>query len=484
MTTRHTLRTFGALVLIVCPTTPCALARTNSLTTGLSTSFDYDRPQYEQVTGSSQTTGAASTTNTNDDDYSALVITPLIDFVSDNREDRFELRAAPAIKYNLIDSQTDWDADLSLSAARSMTKSWQLSASDSFVRSDNHDSQSLATVDSGTPNNQSTTPLLAVDRGRSRYWQNTLALASEHTYGQGSLVHLGIDHTVLRNDESAVRGYEDYNRSTINVNNTHRFNSAWKTGINLSYIRGDFTAVDPTTASSIEATPTSAVNQSLTAGELSNDLREYRLLATVGNETFRRHDVSLNYTFIGTRYDETLLSNEDIHQMQLAWRHEISQQLNTTLGAGPSYEKTEGRDGNWGWNGIAEMNYLIRHGSFTFGVEKSYDVDNFSGAGDRGFVNLWDSHLAFTYKLFDTLTLDSRIAYRYEDHQTPAAIALDEYSKEQYVASAGIRYTFKTHYSAGLSYTFTRQNSERIGEDYDDHRLLLTLSWEQEWLRW
>lgn len=147
-----------------------------------------------------------------------------------------------------------------------------------------------------------------------------------------------------------------------------------------------------------------------------------------------------------------------------------------------------------GGNGLAEINYLIQHGSFTFAVEKRYDVDNFSGTDERGFIDYWDTRALFNYKLSDHLSLNSRISYRYEDRESPA-VATEEtvtsepstpltYHKDLITTGLGLHYSFLQYYSAGLNYTFTKQISDRIGDDYDDHRLLFTLSWQQEWLRW
>jgi hypothetical protein len=174
----------------------------------------------------------------------------------------------------------------------------------------------------------------------------------------------------------------------------------------------------------------------------------------------------------------------------LTWWHEFSQRLNTTLGAGPSYEKTAGQEANVGSNGKAEINYLIENGRLSLGVEKGFDVDNFSGTGKRGFVDFWDTHMQFDYKLSENFSLNSRLVYRYEDRQEPSTTInsatddLTEYNTKLITAGLGLRYAFMRYYSIGLNYSYTDQNSERIGDDYHDHRLLLVLSWEQEWLRW
>lgn len=486
MISRQTACSLGALVLILLPATP--FARTNKITTGLSTSYDYDDRQADPITVDPATNKITGTrTDTSNYDYSRLAVQPLLDFVSDSQENHFNLHVAPSIKYDLLGNQTDWDNDLLISAEHSLTKAWQFNASNAFLRSDYHDPLSGGTVDSGNQNIPSSTPGLSSDPGRTRYWRNTLTVGSKYLYDQQSLVGLGADFIMLRNDESEfMNSYKDYDRYALHLNNEHRFNTIWKTLTDLSLIRGNYYAAPNA------VTPRLAPG--LTGDNLSNDLNEYHLLAAVENNSFRQNKLSMNYNYIGTRYDEVLQNNEEIHQSQLSWRREFSQRLNTTLGAGPSYEKTEGQDGNWGANGIAEINYLIQHGSFTFGVEKRYDVDNFSGTDARGFIDYWDTHLVFNYQVFDHVTLDGRIAYRSEDRKDPVAAtdstltsndpASAEYHKDLVTTGLGLHYTFLQNYSAGLNYTFTRQSSDRIGDDYDDHRLLFSLSWKQEWLRW
>lgn len=486
MVSRKAACSLGALVLILLPTTP--FARTNKMTTGLSTSYDYDDRQSEPVTSDPATnpvTGKEA--NTSDNNYSRLAAQPLLDFSSDSQEDHFKLRVAPSIKYDLLGNQTDWDNDLFLSAERSLTKAWQLNASSAFLRSDYHDPLSGGTVDSGNQNMPSSTPGLSSDPGRTRYWRNTLTVGSKYLYDQQSLVDLGADFIMLRNDESEfINSYKDYDRYAFHLNNEHRFNTIWKTIADLSLVRGNYYAAPNAV--------TADVATGLTRDNLSNDLNEYHLLATIENNCFRQNKLLLNYNYIGTRYDEALRNNGEIHQSQLSWRREFSQRLSTTIGAGPSYEKTEGQDGNWGENGIAEIDYLIKHGSFKFAVEKRYDVDNFSGTDARGFIDYWDTHFLFNYQVFDHLTLDGRIAYRSEERKDPVAAgssnlisndsAPAEYHKNLVTSGLGLHYTFLQYYSAGLNYTFTRQNSDRIGDGYDDHRLLFSLSWKQEWLRW
>lgn len=492
MITRQTACSFGVLALIVLPTT--LLARVNTMTTGLSTSYDfYDRRSEPAETDPATTLPAGNAIDSDDDDYSRIAVSPLLDFISDSQENHFELRVAPSIKYDLLGSQTDWDSDLFASATHSLNKLWQLNISNAYLRSDYQNTQFEKTAAADTQSNQDTTPELSSDLGRVRYWRNTLLAGSTYSYDQASKIYIGGDFIVLRNDASETDSYEDYNRYAFHLNNDHLFNDTWKTITNLSLVRGEY---EPTNLETPAESNTIVPETVSTVGtnNLSNDLTEYHFQATVENHQFLHNTLSLNYNYIGAHYDEALIDTSEIHQSRLSWRREFSQRLNTTLGAGPSYEKTAGYDANWGGNGIAEVNYLIQHGSFTFGVEKRYDVDNFSGTDERGIIDYWDTHLLLNYQLSDHLSINGRVIYRYEDRtdsivspddaSTSDTSALTTYHKDKITTGLGLRYDFLQYYSAGLNYTFTSQDSERIEDEYDDHRLLFTLSWKQEWLRW
>ena len=119
-------------------------------------------------------------------------------------------------------------------------------------------------------------------------------------------------------------------------------------------------------------------------------------------------------------------------------------------------------------------------------------------------MDRWDSRFSFNYLLSQNLTLNGNLAYIYEDREDPvvalgrvlssndpqAVLAsegvdqLEEYHKDYYVAGAGLSYTFMQFYAASIYYSYTNQDSDRIGDSYDDHRLLLTLSWQKELFHW
>jgi hypothetical protein len=477
MNSRQKACSLGAVVLISLPAT--LFARTNIITTGLSSSYDYDDRQKEVL--------PANQLNASENDLSSIALQPLLDFVSETQQDRFELRVAPSFKYDFNDSKTDWDNDILVSADRFMTKDWQLSASNAYLRTNYYDIQAGGITTTGNINSQNAIPELSANLGRTRYWQNILQAESKYFYDQECLIDFGGDYTVLRNDKpdtNVLTSLEDYDRYAVHFNNEHRYNTTWKTLAALNLARGDFSSAN---------TVTDIVPESI-GDTLSFDLNEYRFLATVENYYIENNRFSLNHNYIGTQYDEELRSDGRIHQSRLSWRHEFSPQLNSTLGAGPSYEKTDGRASHSGVNGIAELNYLIPRGSLTVGVIKNYDMDNFSGTNESGFIDYWDAHFLLNYQLFENVTLNGRIAYR-DEHRHQALVASvrsleafdparDGYDRELVTTGIGLHYTFLQHYVAGFDYSYTKQDSDRIASDYEDHRLFFTLSWKQEWLRW
>ena len=455
-----------------------AQARVNLVNTGLSLSYDFEDRQYEDINTNRDLSDTVS--GNNDEEYQSIALTPQIRFISTGIKDRFEVLASPSIKYDLLNYETDWDNNLFLAAERSMNKNWRLIGSNTLLRTDYYES----TTSSDSQTTQNSTPELSADFGRTRYWQNTLNLTTEHLYGQQSLLDFGFNYVLLRNDESDDQTYEDYDRYEGSITNEHRFTPDWSSIVNLSVIRGDF--------------ENTGLVSSLSEEELlSEDLMEYRFRLTGKNNYSRQTTISLTYDYIGSRYDEDLQVDGDIHQAQLRWLHNYSRQTTITLGAGPSYEKSEGQDSNIGGNGIAEIIYQGQRGSLTLGVEKIYDVDNFSGTNERGFVDTWETRLLADYQLLAALTIDGQLRYTYEDRNDLSVLlddslstnnsnnlALDEYHVDTFIAGVGLRYDFLENYTTSLAYTFLKQESDILGDDYDDHRVILSLSWQQDLLRW
>ncbi len=467
----------AAMVLLMSPA--ICHSRVNSLIGGVSVGLDYDDRRNDTV-----------------DKYRRLILSPQIQFRSLSEKDSFRLRLAPSIKYDLEDSGTDWDSNLNVSADRFMTKSWQMGVSNTFLRSDynnssNRDINPIVTADNTVVTDpktgeievlpSTTEPQLSSDRGRRRYWRNTLGIYSNLFYHEGSLLRMDANYIALRNDNNNnnFSGGQDYDRYTAGLRDEHRFNAKWKSKVEGRYVRGIFdSSNNSSTSSSVD-------------NVLSDNLQEYHLGLGLENDSIANNPLSANYNYIATRYDDNTDNDNDIHQARFTWRRDYSPRLYTKIGGGPSYEKTKGQDATWTTNGLAEVNYLVEHGFANFRVERKYDVDNFSGSGQRGAVKSWETRLAGGYQLQKDLSLSGRLSYINEDRQetvntSPGGTTSDirDFNRKRYIAGTILSYTFWQYYNASIDYTFTKQDSELAGDSYNDHRVLLTISWMREMLRW
>ena len=189
---------------------------------------------------------------------------------------------------------------------------------------------------------------------------------------------MGFNYNALRYDTSDIYRFNDYDRYAFNLLDEHRFNPRWKSTVDLNYVIGNYEELPDVTLQN------DLPDIALRNGRSSRDLKEYRMLLSVENDSITHNPLSLNYYFIDTNYDSSLRNDVYINQVRATWRRDFSPHLYTKLGVGPSYGKVEGSDADWGGNGIAELNYLMEHGFLNFTVDKRYEVQNFSGDYQRG----------------------------------------------------------------------------------------------------
>jgi len=436
-------------------------ARSNVLSGGLSTSYDYSDRQYSSAAGETFRSG--------DSDKQSFGLTPSLQYVSLSPRDRFEVSLAPTVKYDLEDSETDLDGLLTLAAERSLTSKWSIEGTNTLLRTDYYNNSTAGEfAEPQVQEDPTPDPQLSADLGRTRYLQNTFDVATDYRYRPDSQLHFGFNWIVLRYDDTQLVN-EDYDRYSLELGNEHRYTSRWKTSANVSYVVGDYEA------DSLE--------------NFSNDLQEYHLLLNVENNSIDRHPLTLSYNYLGTEYDSELLPDSEAHSLRLNWRYDISPLLYTNVGLGPSYQETDGQDGNWGTNGIAEIHYTQMHSTYSAVVENGYQTNNFSGTGERGIVEFWDVGLNYTQALSRYLTWDARLGYHHEDRDTAVVVledgeTLDGNQEDQYIAGVGLSYIFLKDYSLRCGYTFITQDSDMQGSDYDDHRILVSLSWNRELKRW
>lgn len=470
-----------------------AQARLNTISGGVTTGFDYNETNYERE-------DIEDSLLSQDTSQQQLSIGPLFIFETTSSRDGLTISFNPSYVYDFEDSQSDIDHNFSLSAYRDFTRQWRLELSESFIYSD--DPELLGAETSSDFN-----------RGRRRYWTNDFNINSTYEYDAGSSFGAGYTYRILRNDDTGPGGYEDYDRHIADLSLQHRINAAWNFSVFTSYTRGLFDPPDPELVERTETTLEDIVpgiTDDIDTEELSNDLSEYQIGSTVNWIFSTRKTFLVSYDFTASDYDAILRNDTYLHNLTFGAQYLHTRRLSFEFGAGPSYEKTETFDPNWGYNGHLNLNYdITEHSNISAGVEKGYDQENFSANNnilgrDRGLTEYWDYTLDYSHTLSADLTATLFGSYRDEKQENilhgfvnsiEDDISLAETDRETfreesiftrkiYEAGGSLGYTFLQWYTASVSYTYRNQDSELINDSYDEHRIFLTLSFQKELFRW
>ncbi len=469
-------------------------ARLNIFTAGVTTGFDYSETNYDREEIEDEIP-------TQDSYLKNLFIGPLFIFKSSSSIDEININYSPRYTYDFETSSSDYKyTDFSLSAYRDFSKKLRLNLSDNFAYS--NDPDNIETENSSNYN-----------RGRRVYYTNTFSASSSYAYDTGSSLGGGYTYDIIRNEDTGPGGYEDYDKHIADINIQHRFNAIWNAGATASYTRGLFDPPDPllvdTVATGLEEI-SNGITSNINTDDLSNDLTEYRFSASLGWTIAPTKTVNASYDFSATDYDALLRFDTNLHNLTLGAQYKHSSRLNFGFGGGPSYEKTDTFDPNWGYNAHLDLDYnLSKHSSFSASVTKGYDQENFSANNndlgrDEGLTAYWNYSLNYTQQLLKPLSLNLFISYRDERQENlvhgliaqaendTAILETDRetfredsvFDRDIYTAGGGLTYSFMQYWTSSLKYSYRKQDSESINDSYDEHRIYLTLSVQKELFRW
>lgn len=485
-------------ILIVLPfstllMTSTSQARLNTFTSGITTGYDYTKTDRDQ----SETNGAITTET---QDFQKFSIGPIFILASSSSLDNLSIRYTPSFTYDIEKSNNDIDHNFSLSSYRDFTEKLRLNLSDNFLYSDDPD---LIETDISSDYNS----------GRRRYLTNTFNLDSRYTYDINSSIGGGYTYKILRNEDTGPGGYEDYDKHIADFSLQHYIDASWNMGVTASYTRGLFDPPDQRIVDRIEADLESiaeGITDTIDTTELSNDLSEYRAAVSLGYILTPRKTLRASYDFSGTVYDAILRNDTNLHNLTFSGQYKHSPRLTFDLGGGPSYEKTETFDANWGYNAHLDLNYDVTiHSAFSASVAKGYSQENFSANNnqlgrDQGLTEFWNWKLDYSHQLQKDINLTLFASYRDErqenilhgfvtstedgtdlqsiDRETFREKSL--FDKDIYNTGGNLSYSFMQYWTTAINYSFRRQESERVNDSYDEHRIHLTLSVQNEIFRW
>jgi len=484
-------------LLLIPPTILCltksAQTRLNTLTGGITTGYNYNETNYKE----SNTDETIPTENRH---LNKLSIGPLFIFETSSSIDQLTISYTPSYTYDVEESHNDVDHTFSLSGYRNFSKNLRFDINDRFIYSDD-------------PNLIETDNSSDFNKGRKRYWKNTFNINSGYTYDTESTFGGGYSYDILRNNDTGPGGYEDYDKHIADLFLQHRINASWNIHAATSYTRGLFDPPDQsitgTIADGLESISPGITND-IDTQNLSNDLSEYRVDATLNWILSQRKTFLITYDFSGTDYDAVLHRDTTLHSLTFGIQYQYSPRLLFAFGGGPSYEKTETFDSNLDYNVHLNVNYdLSKHSNFSATAVKGYDQENFSSNNnalgrDQGLTEFWEWKLNLSHQLRKDLDANLFVSYRDENQENilhgfttglengTDLQSIDRetfreesfFNKTIYTAGGSLSYSFLQWWTTALNYTYRKQDSERINDSYDEHRLYLTLTVQKELLRW
>ena len=462
-------------------------ARDYKVDGGVSVGYErYDR-RYDKSTSSQAAVGAAEVTTTEnltsskDDEYDRFRVAPRIVISALSVRDETILSYSPSFRYDFEATDHDVDHDLSVKYNRFLTRHWQVKLSEKYLLTDAVLDQNSSTSSSSVQLSDST--------GRRKYSTNNAGFVSEYTYWEDSLFSFGYNYGILENvDAGADANYQNYDRHESSLSVAHRFDSIWKMTATAKYVRGLY---DKVTAA-----------QTTTGENTDQDLSEYRASTMLESRLIDHHPLSLTYNFLQVAYDDATLNTSFLHDVTFGWQWDIAKEFRVNLGGGPSYQETEGQTGNWGYNANAGINYTLEHSSIGVTATHGFDRQNFTGTNENGLREFSQAQVDYQYEIFKDLTLRMLTSYRYEDQEeiTGQKIATADsgtatadnqsvpettvFNRQQFTAGTSAGYRFWRWYTVNLSYNYLKQDSEKVNDSYDEHRLILSLAMEKELFAW
>ena len=469
-------------------------ARLNIFTAGITTGYDHSETDYDREDDVDETRPSQNQRT------KKLSVGPIFIIETNSSVDQLSINYSPSYVYDTESSESDVDHNFSLAGYRNFNKEFRGDISNNFIYSDDPD---LITDDSSSDYN----------KGRKRYWTNTFNIKSTYSYGKQSFFGGGYTYRVLRNDDTGIGGYEDYDKHSADLFLTHRFNASWNVETDISYTRGLFDPPEQDVIDLVEAGLESAAESStsdIDTSDLSNDLSEYHANATLNWIFTPAKTLQTKYTFSASNYEAILRNDSILHNLSFGAQYQYSKLLSFGLGGGPSYEKTDTYDANWNYNAYFNFKYTVsKRTSFSATAEKGYEQDNFSSNNnalgrDQGLTEFVDLQLDFSHKLLKDVDLSLFASYRDERqenivHGIVTAVEdgtdlqgtdredrreLSVFDRDIYRGGFTLTYKFMQYWSTAFNYTYRRQDSERINDSYDENRAYLTLSVQNEVFRW
>lgn len=435
---------FVAAGALVCCFAPCAMGERITSVSGSCTL----RQSYDSN---------VDLTHENEEGNWYTTLSPSLSISSTGRNDNLIFSYTPGFKVNQTRDDSNLDHDFYLNGDKQFTARLKAGFSERFYKSDDSDYTFAYVPSPETPEfvpEDAADRTLSAKRERNRFWTNTFSVRSAYEFANNSQFLLGYSNRILENKLSTE---DDYKKHNPNAAVDYEFNHAWHGNLSYSYIKGNF--------------------------DISDDLEEH--VAGIGlSHLVNPHDtVSGNYKFSTTHYEGESV-DYSLHDASLGWQRELSAVSSFSVSGGISQLNRDVGSDESAFNYSVDYSRSIKRGSISISGAGGIDETQFSGEPNNTAADdlskYWSVRGGLNYNLLERLTASCNASYRQDDYFERAT----NNKEKLYGGGVGMAYGFGRWYSLSLGYSYRRLDSDIDTDDYDDHRLFISVSAAKELMHW
>lgn len=290
---------------------------------------------------------------------------------------------------------------------------------------------------------EETEGIYGVRESRNIYLRNSAGAGIQYIFGPENIIAVGYDYSLLRNDDITLMNQDAYYPSAgltcwLSVNN----------GIEVTY-RGTL------------------IEYSWDGGEVARD----SISGDTAGIRYILRSSARTTTFIGYTYNSRYtgdIKDYDIHDGNIGVEHLFSRNVSLSLSGGYFLLKDQvfGDD-----NGYSYDISLIRdfnRGNFSIGGSGGWR-EGYLDAEQRDFIKYYAMDSSFDFQVLERLNNYCGLSYRQEKDDT-------ERVTKDYRANYGWRLSFLRWFSISLDYSYLKRDDEIDTEDYNDNRIMMTLT--------
>jgi len=344
------------------------------------------------------------------------------------------------------DSLNYWRHEASLYTWKQLQRNTKLELRDNYLRTDDPIDQTATVVQNGQPP-QSVIGVDTTRRGRNSYYTNSAEARFSHQFGTEDRVYVALRHTLLRDvDPLPGAAVDDNDISTASLGLAYNFTQKLGLEFDTSYESRDY--VD------------------------RNDRSQFDGYIKLLQNVDRTLSLFFNYRHTVLNYDLDTDESYKIYEPSVGFRYNFPDNMYIQMSVAyyiQDFERTDDEDG-FNINSDIYKRWVYRTGYLGIRGSSGYQIQDY-GSRDNGLDLFADGRIEAGYNFTARLIGNVYGNYRYDKYpnRTP------ETEQHSIGAGAGLDWQAAQWMVIGLSYRFSKINSDIKVDEYTENRAMLTV---------